>query len=355
MPQGTGTYGSKVGRPVKMKTGGLEKEKKSPLKLRKSEKELNIEKYGTELPPLKLRKKEKKSPLKLRKSEKELYKELMEKNVLKMRRGGMRGGVGYDSPGGKIRLHEEKKRRSTLRKAAKEDPISREDIAGPVKRKSAPVKKAKQKITGKGAIRTKDGQLNVTTPQIDKLGMSLTQYVNYHKKHGKRPTALVTTGPESGDISTQPVTARKVIRKPGRARVDANTSTRNLLSAPQRRKRDDAAGRVTREPIIDDKRKEDPRIAEMLKAWENKDSESIHRLLTEAGVEMSPTQRNLIHHKPTISNFTVRRQEKLPSGTRSFGGIGVMSRAKGGSVSNDAKKSRGAGAMVRGLIFRGVF
>ena len=99
-----------------------------------------------------------------------------------------RGGVGYESAAGKKRLEEFKRRKEAKKKV------------NPPK----PVKKAKDKITGKGAIRTKDGQLNVTKRQIDDLGMTLTQYVNYFNKHGKRPTAKVTTGPRSGDTSKQP-------------------------------------------------------------------------------------------------------------------------------------------------------
>ena len=102
-----------------------------------------------------------------------------------------RGGVGYESAAGKKRLEEFKRRKEAKKKV------------NPPK----PVKKAKDKITGKGAIRTKDGQLNVTKRQIDDLGMTLTQYVNYFNKHGKRPTAKVTTGPRSGDTSKQPVMA----------------------------------------------------------------------------------------------------------------------------------------------------
>ena len=105
-----------------------------------------------------------------------------------------RGGVGYESAAGKKRLEEFKRRKEAKKKV------------NPPK----PVKKAKDKITGKGAIRTKDGQLNVTKRQIDDLGMTLTQYVNYFNKHGKRPTAKVTTGPRSGDTSKQPVMAGSV-------------------------------------------------------------------------------------------------------------------------------------------------
>lgn len=114
-----------------------------------------------------------------------------------------RGGVGYESAAGKKRLEEFKRRKEAKKKV---DPPK-------------PVKKAKDKITGKGAIRTKDGQLNVTKTQIDKLGMTLTQYVNYFKKHGKRPTAKVTTGPRSGDKSKQPVMAGKNVRPLGKKEV----------------------------------------------------------------------------------------------------------------------------------------
>jgi len=56
----------------------------------------------------------------------------------------------------------------------------------------------------------------------------------------------------------------------------------------------------------------------------------------------------------------VKKTAKAPKLSRSFDtflsniakGQGM---ARGGSVSNNAKKSRGAGAMVRGLTFRGVF
>ena len=114
------------------------------------------------------------------------------------RRSG-RSGVGYESAAGKKRLEEFKNR--------KKDKAAR--TAGPPK----PVKKAKDKITGKGAIRTKDGQLNVTKTQIDKLGMTLTQYVNYFNKHGKRPTAKVTTKSKSGEKPLGRAEVRKAVGK----------------------------------------------------------------------------------------------------------------------------------------------
>ena len=127
-----------------------------------------------------------------------------------------RGGVGYESAAGKKRLEEFKRRKEAKKKV------------NPPK----PVKKAKDKITGKGAIRTKDGQLNVTKRQIDDLGMTLTQYVNYFNKHGKRPTAKVTTGPRSGDTSKQPVMAGKATSQ--RALRSGDTSKQPVMAGSVR-------------------------------------------------------------------------------------------------------------------------
>ena len=135
-----------------------------------------------------------------------------------------RGGVGYESAAGKKRLEEFKRRKEAKKKV------------NPPK----PVKKAKDKITGKGAIRTKDGQLNVTKRQIDDLGMTLTQYVNYFNKHGKRPTAKVTTGPRSGDTSKQPVMAGR------RAPRSGDTSKQPVMAG----RRAPKSGDTTKQPVM---------------------------------------------------------------------------------------------------------
>ena len=135
-----------------------------------------------------------------------------------------RGGVGYESAAGKKRLEEFKRRKEAKKKV------------NPPK----PVKKAKDKITGKGAIRTKDGQLNVTKRQIDDLGMTLTQYVNYFNKHGKRPTAKVTTGPRSGDTSKQPVMA-------GRRAPRSGDTTKQPVMAGRRAPR---SGDTSKQPVM---------------------------------------------------------------------------------------------------------
>ena len=139
-----------------------------------------------------------------------------------------RGGVGYESAAGKKRLEEFKRRKEAKKKV------------NPPK----PVKKAKDKITGKGAIRTKDGQLNVTKRQIDDLGMTLTQYVNYFNKHGKRPTAKVTTGPRSGDTSKQPVMAGR------RAPRSGDTTTHPVMAGKATSQRALRSGDTSKQPVM---------------------------------------------------------------------------------------------------------
>ena len=139
-----------------------------------------------------------------------------------------RGGVGYESAAGKKRLEEFKRRKEAKKKV------------NPPK----PVKKAKDKITGKGAIRTKDGQLNVTKRQIDDLGMTLTQYVNYFNKHGKRPTAKVTTGPRSGDTSKQPVMAGR------RAPRSGDTTKQPVMAGKATAQRALRSGDTSKQPVM---------------------------------------------------------------------------------------------------------
>ena len=139
-----------------------------------------------------------------------------------------RGGVGYESAAGKKRLEEFKRRKEAKKKV------------NPPK----PVKKAKDKITGKGAIRTKDGQLNVTKRQIDDLGMTLTQYVNYFNKHGKRPTAKVTTGPRSGDTSKQPVMAGR------RAFRSGDTTKHPVMAGKATSQRALRSGDTSKQPVM---------------------------------------------------------------------------------------------------------
>ena len=139
-----------------------------------------------------------------------------------------RGGVGYESAAGKKRLEEFKRRKEAKKKV------------NPPK----PVKKAKDKITGKGAIRTKDGQLNVTKRQIDDLGMTLTQYVNYFNKHGKRPTAKVTTGPRSGDTSKQPVMAGR------RAPRSGDTTKQPVMAGRRAPRRALRSGDTSKQPVM---------------------------------------------------------------------------------------------------------
>ena len=143
-----------------------------------------------------------------------------------------RGGVGYESAAGKKRLEEFKRRKEAKKKV------------NPPK----PVKKAKDKITGKGAIRTKDGQLNVTKRQIDDLGMTLTQYVNYFNKHGKRPTAKVTTGPRSGDTSKQPVMAGKATSQ--RALRSGDTTKQPVMAGKATSQRALRSGDTSKQPVM---------------------------------------------------------------------------------------------------------
>ena len=143
-----------------------------------------------------------------------------------------RGGVGYESAAGKKRLEEFKRRKEAKKKV------------NPPK----PVKKAKDKITGKGAIRTKDGQLNVTKRQIDDLGMTLTQYVNYFNKHGKRPTAKVTTGPRSGDTTKQPVMAGKATSQ--RALRSGDTTKQPVMAGKATSQRALRSGDTSKQPVM---------------------------------------------------------------------------------------------------------
>ena len=266
MPQGTGTYGSKVGRPVKM------------------------------------------------------------------RRGGMRGGRGYDSPEGKIRLHEEMKRRSIKRKAAKEDPISREDIAGPVKRKSAPAKKpAATKRFGAGSSKTithKGKSLaNVSADQLKKTGMSLRQYMNAWNKSGKRPRSgdtskqpvMARTAPRSGDTSKQPVMAGRVTRGPR----SGDTSKQPVM-----------AGKVTKKKTTEQRRKIAARnaAAKNRKGLSLEDSRSIgltgtRKRENDAKIRANKAKREAALEKDRLAEKAkIDKAEKVAGVTALTGGAAALAR-----------------------------